>query len=288
MPIARTGASLSNGNFVPKTFSTLMQALYHTTHVVPLISNRDYEGDINKVGDTVYIRKTPSVETFDYTIGQDLEKQGTLADDMTSLTIDYGTYFNVPLNDVDEFMSDIDIQKIVGVQGALAIGDRIERRVLQSVWSSASSTITAAAVDATNALKFVRQSALALTQLNVPDDKRWMVLDPIFAYFLLGSELRLATTTGGINNTNSTYKIAQPICGFDIYVSNNLLANGSTSKILFGHMDALSFASKFQKSEIVRDTKDFADLVRSLSLYGYKVTKAEAMGCINVTSFGAL
>ena len=288
MSLQRTGGSLPNGNFIPKQFSTYMQAIYHSTHMVPLIANRDYEGDINKPGDTVYIRKKPSVQVFDYVIGEDLEKQTNLADDMTALSIDYGNYFNIPINDVDAFLSDIDVQKGVADEGAISIGDRIEKRVLQSIWASAGSTINAAAVDSTNALKFLRQAALAMQQLNVPDNKLWCVIDPIFAYFLLGSELRLATTTGGTNTTNSTYKIQQPLCGFDVYVSNNLLANATTSKILFGHMDALSFASKFQKSEVVRDTKDFADLIRTLVVYGFKVTKAEALGCINVTNFGAL
>lgn len=288
MSLSRTGAYLPNGNFLPKQYSAYMQAIYHGTHVVPLIANRDYDGDINKPGDTVYIRKKPSISTFDYTIGQDLEKQASLADDVITLSIDYGTYFNVPINDVDEFLSDIDIQLAVADEGAVAIGDKIEQRVLQTIYASGTTTLTASALDSSTAIKYFRQAAMSLQQLNVPDNDLWAVIDPITYYFITGSSLNVATTTGGINKTLNTYKVEGKIAGFDVYVSNNLLAGTSTSKILFGHRDALAFASKFQKAEVVRDTKDFADLLRTLVVYGFKVVKPDAMGCINVTSFGTL
>jgi len=286
MSIPRTGAMLPNGNFNPKQFSTYMQAIYHATHVVPMISNRDYEGDINKKGDTVYIRRKPGVQVFDYTIGQDLEKQTALADDLIPLTIDYASYFNIPLNDLDLFLSDIDVQQAVAEEGGFAIGDKIEQRVLQTIWSSAGSTIPTFAMSKATAIMAFAQMRMMFRQKNVPDSNNWAVIDPITAYCLGLSDLSRADVMGGAHaDLLKSGKPVDKIQGFDIYISNNTQASASTSKILCGHMDALAFASKFQKSETVRDPKDFVDLIRSIVAYGFKVTKTEALGCIDVTSF---
>lgn len=288
MSIDRTGGILPNGNFKPKQFSTYMLAKYHGTHVVPLIANTDYEGDINKKGDTVVIRKRPAIETFPYQIGGKLKKQQQLADDAIELSIDYGDYFNVPIGDVDSFMNDIDTQFLVADEGAIALGDTIEQRVLQSIYANAGSTVTAASVTSSNALIFVRQCALALNKKKVPQPGRWMVIDPIFAYFLLGSELRLATTTGGTNDTNFSGELDRPVCGFKLYMSHNLHGDDTHCKALFGHRDALAFGAKITKSETVRDTEDFQDLIRSLVCYGFKVVSEDALGLLDVTSYGSL
>ena len=115
-----------------------------------------------------------------------------------------------------------------------------------------------------------------------------MVIDPITAYFLLGSELRLATTTGGTNEMIQTGELDKPIAGFKLFMSNNLQASASAAKVIFGHRDALTFAAKITKSETVRDTEDFQDLIRSLVVYGFKAVQSDAFGCMDVTSFGTL
>jgi hypothetical protein len=279
---------LPNGNFRPKQYSTYMLAKYHGTHVVPLIANSDYEGDINKKGDTVVIRKKPTIQTFPYTIGGGLKKQQALADDAIELSVDYGDYFNVPLNDIDAFMNDIDTQFQVMDEGAIALGDTIEQRVLQSIWASAGSIVTAPAVNSQNAQKFVRRCSLALNKKKIPKENRWMIIDPTFAYFLLGSELRLATTTGGSNEMSYTGELDKPISGFKLFMSHNLMADDTQSKIVFGHRDALAFAAKITKTETVRDTEDFQDLLRSIVCYGFKAVQEDALGCLDVTSFDDL
>ncbi|MEY2655271.1 MAG: hypothetical protein RLZZ524_2299, partial [Pseudomonadota bacterium] len=63
---------------------------------------------------------------------------------------------------------------------------------------------------------------------------------------------------------------------------SNLLSkvNATDFRILFGQKRAISFASQFVKTETLRSTETFADLVRGLKVWGVKVTKPEAMGVI--------
>lgn len=289
MAIARTGAILPNKNYIPTLYSTLMQAKYYADNVVPHISNHDYSGEISKVGDVVTIRKRPSVEVKSYTVNQELETQTSLLDETLTLSIDYADYFNVPISDVDRFQSDIEFQSIVLDEGAKALATTVETRVLQSIYSSATSTVTASALDSTNALKFLLQASLKLNQLNVPQDNRFVVIDPITAYFLNLSDLKAAYLTGeGSTPLRSGIAVEKPVAGFKVYISNNLSATGSISHIVAGHMDALCFASQISKVETIRNPKDFGDLLRSLISYGFKVTQPDALVHVNVTSFGSL
>ena len=71
---------------------------------------------------------------------------------------------------------------------------------------------------------------------------------------------------------------------FTIYLSNLLpsgvaggLAAGETA-CFFGTKQALTFASQFTKMESIRSERSFANLLRGLQVYGYKVTTGVAMG----------
>ena len=60
----------------------------------------------------------------------------------------------------------------------------------------------------------------------------------------------------------------------------NNFADSSTSnyyKVLSGHMSAVSTASHIAKTEVVRDTDSFSDIVRGLHVYGVKVLRPEAI-----------
>ncbi len=289
MSIARQGGILPQRNFIPQLYTTRLQAKYYADNVVPLIANHDYDEDVSKMGDTVNIRKRTQVDIKDYTLGQDLVTQDALADDAIQLTIDYGDYFAVPVRDVDRFQSDIDFATNALDEAAKALSTKAERRVLQSIYTVAGSTVTAAALDATNALKFLMQASLKLNQANAPQADRWAIIDPITAYFMNLSDLRYAYLTGDPGTPlRSGISVDKPVAGFKVYISNNLNANASISKILCGHRDALCFASQISETETVRNTADFGDILRGLNIYGYKVTKPEALVLVDVTSFGAL
>lgn len=289
MSIARQGNILPNRNFIPTLYSARLQAKYYADNVVPLISNHDYDGEISKLGDTVNIRKRPSVDIRDYVLGQDLVNQDSVADDYIQLTIDYADYFSIPIRDVDKFQTDIDFATILLDEAAKAASTKAERRVLQSIYTSATSTVTASALDSTNALKFLLQCSLKLNQLNVPQEDRWAIIDPITAYFLNLSDLKAAYLTGeGSTPLRSGMAVDKPVAGFKVYISNNLNATASIAKVITGHRDALCFASQINETETLRNQSDFGNILRGLNVYGYKVVKPEALCLMDVTSFGSL
>ena len=78
-----------------------------------------------------------------------------------------------------------------------------------------------------------------------------------------------------------------PVHGFNLYKSTALNLSGTdiitatgTSnqfKVLFGHISSVATASHIAKTEVVRDTDSFADIIRGLHVYGQKVLRTEAV-----------
>lgn len=128
---------------------------------------------------------------------------------------------------------------------------------------------------------------------SVPKEGRWVVIDPVFEEFLMDENSKLMNNDWGGNEDLMNGKImAGKLRGFRIYRSNNLpyLGTGSgtvasTSSrdasnlgfIVAGHDSAVATASQINKTEKIRSTDTFADVVRGLHLYGRKILRPESL-----------
>lgn len=286
MAIAKQGAILPNGNFNPQLYSSLLQAAYFESNLVPLLANHDYDGEISKVGDTVNIRKRPNIDIRDGVIGQDLVEQASIADEYLQLTIDYFDYFNVPVDDIQKFQADVDLTSVFFDQAAKSLATKAEKRVLQSIYTSATSTVSvSAAMTSATVIQWIAQCALKMDNLLVPKEGRWLCIDNSTAYLLNLSDLKAAYITGEGASTLRTYDaISRPIAGFQVYATTNLSITSTTAKAMAGHKDALCFASQINDTETLRNPKAFGDLIRGKNVYGFKVTKPDALCLLDISN----
>jgi len=142
--------------------------------------------------------------------------------------------------------------------------------------------------------------ASVLDEQNVPDSDRWLIIDPATRMSLMNSKLAQAHLMGDPTSPVRNGRIGV-IDRFTVYVSNQLpyAAAGTATAwysgfgdestitsagtdlkrraIIAGHKSAISFASQMAKTEQLRNPNDFGDLVRGLNIFGYKVTKPEAL-----------
>ena len=141
--------------------------------------------------------------------------------------------------------------------------------------------------------------ASVLDEQNVPDSERFLVIDPATRLLLLQSDLKQVQITGDSTSPMRNGMIGK-IDRFPVYLSNQLptiAANGTAwisgdgtetsvtaltnvnkrRAIIAGHKSAISFASQMTKTEQLRNPTDFGDLVRSLQVFGHKVTKPESL-----------
>lgn len=144
-------------------------------------------------------------------------------------------------------------------------------------------------------LQILNRMRRLLDQQNVPEDGRWVVLDPIFIELLNDENSKLVNNDyasgqnagGQLRNGQIT---AGKIRGFTVYQSNNLPSIGtgpgtiSTSGsgshygvIVAGHAAAAATAQQLTKTEKLRSTDSFGDIVRGMHLYGRKIIRSEGL-----------
>ena len=81
-------------NFIPSVWSARILETLNKAHVYTGLMNRDYEGEISALGDTVKINSIGRVTIGTYTKNTDISSAETLTDAQTTLSINVARYFN--------------------------------------------------------------------------------------------------------------------------------------------------------------------------------------------------
>lgn len=289
----------STSRFIPEIWSGKMQEKFYLATVFGEIANTNWEGEIKNSGDTVRIRTIPDLAIRSYTKGQSLvyeQPESAYVD----LLIDKGKYWAFDAEDVDQKQADINFVEKFSNDAAEQMKIAIDSDVLNGVYGDANSsnigitagvksgafdlgtTAASEAIDKTNVLDYIVDCGSVLSEQNLPENERWMVIPTWFANLIKKSDLKDASMTGDAKSTLRNGRIGM-IDNFMLYVSNNYTGVSDTNtcyNVLFGHKSAITFASQVVKTEKIRNQNTFGDLVRGLNVYGYKVVTPKALGVL--------
>ena len=270
-------------NFIPTIWSARLLQNMNEAHVFASLANRDYEGEITQVGDTVKINAIGRVTVGTYTKNTNITAAETLTDAQSTLVIDKANFFNFQVDDIDKAQ-----QKPKVMDAAMREAGYGLSRAVDVILAAIHTTTPAAnkiGADAASAkLGGVLTAGLALydylvdlkvilDENNAPDDgKRWVVV-PAWAEGMLLKDPRFvnATETGNQIRTNGLIGKA---AGLNVYMSNNVTNDAQTVKtyrIIAGHPAALSYADQINGVEAYRPELRFASAVKGLHLWGFKV-----------------
>ena len=268
----------SEVNFIPEVFSKLLQAKFYKKSILPAISNTDYEGEISGQGEKVTIRTVPAVTINNYA-GTITTQELTTA--KVEMLIDKAKYYSFKVDDV--LAAQADINMLEGASSDASEGMRIavETDVLAASVTGATTIGAQTTITAANILANILAIATSLDTLNIPEEGRFIVLNPAQISLLKQSELRQAYLTGDSTSPLRNGKVGM-VDRFNVYQSNMLYkpASGSDAgytHVLAGHPKGLSFASQFTNTETVRMESTFGDQVRGLKVFGSKVVTPDAL-----------
>ena len=307
--------NLPSGNFTPQIFSQKVLKFFRRASVAEDITNTDYTGEIENFGDTVNIIKEPTITVSQYTRGSVVNTQD-LADDQITLTVDQANAFAFKIDDIEERQSHINFEALATSSGAFSLKRKYDANVLQAIsdgagiagaddasvsggltttntsLGTASSPINVEADDA--GINLMLLMARVLDDQSVPEENRWFVAPPIFyeKMFQAGNKIAEVQVTGDASS-NLRNGLATPgtLAGFQCYKSTALNSTSGTDQvtmtglatdasenvILAGHISAAATASHIAKTEVVRSTESFSDVVRGLHVFGRKVLRPEAI-----------
>ncbi len=308
-------ANLPSGNFAPEIFSQKVLKFFRRASVVEDITNTDYAGEIENFGDTVRIIKEPTVTVSAYTRGSVVNAQD-LADDQITMVVDNANAFAFKIDDIEERHSHVNFEALATSSGAFALKRKYDANVLQAMSDGAGIagaddaslsgglTTTNSALGTASApinvetddagINLMLLMARSLDDQSVPEENRWFVAPPIFyeKMFQAGNKMAEVQVTGdGTSPLRNGLAVPGTLAGFRCYKSTALNSTAGTDQvtlsgvatdasenvILAGHMSSTSTASHIAKTEVVRSTESFSDVIRGLHVFGRKVLRPEAM-----------
>ena len=307
--------NLPSGNFAPEIFSQKVLKFFRRASVVEDITNTDYAGEIENFGDTVRIIKEPTVTVSSYTRGSVVNAQD-LADDQITMVVDNANAFAFKIDDIEERHSHVNFEALATSSGAFALKRKYDANVLQAMSDGAGLagaddaslsgglTTTNSALGTASApingetddagINLMLLMARTLDDQSVPEENRWFVAPPIFyeKMFQAGNKMAEVQVTGDDTSPlRNGLAIPGALAGFRCYKSTALNSTAGTAQVtlsgvatdasenivLAGHMSSTSTASHIAKTEVVRSTESFSDVIRGLHVFGRKVLRPEAM-----------
>lgn len=277
--------------FIPKLWSARLLNALDKSHVFANVVNRDYEGEIKKMGDTVHINTIGAVTIGTYTQNTDFSSgPETLATTDQTLTIDQAKYFNFQVDDIDKAQAAGDIMDKAMTRAAYGLADASDKYIAGILAGAAdtSNTVSASAVALTssNVYENVVKMRTILDKANVPTAGRWLVIPPeMYALILLDD--RFVKTGGEMAEGILRTGLVAQAAGFDIYLSNNCVSANVSDKVTYtitGGVDsAATYAEQIVSTEAYRPEKRFADAVKGLHVYGAKVVDKAQIACLKAT-----
>ncbi len=282
-----------SGNFIPEIWSGKLIENFYDATVLAAISNTNYEGEIRRMGDTVNIRTTPEITIKTYVKGQTLSVENPDKPKI-QLVIDKGEYFACIEDDVDKVQADINLMDTWSKDASERMKIKIDQRVLTDILPDISAdnkgatagrisnnidlgtTGSPIAVTKTNVLEYIVDIGTVLDEANAPESDRFIIIPAKMAGLIKKSDLKDASLTGDSVSVLRNGRLGM-IDRFTVYMSHNLSVSSGKFSIIAGHKMGFTFASQMTEMETIRSESTFGNIIRGLQVYGYKVTKPEAL-----------
>lgn len=276
-------------NFQPTIWSaTLLDTLKNSlVFGAPAVVNRNYEGEIRAGGTSVKITSISDPTVSDYVKDTDLSVQA-LTDATRSLLIDKQKAFAFEVDDLDAVQSQNGgaLMTQAATQAAYALRNIADGIIAAEMKNNAlaGNKLGAKAVSSVDlAFQLLVDMRTKLTKNNVPNEGRWVIVNPELYGKLLADARFINAQASGSTDPLLNGRVGRAL-GFDVFESNNCAAGASTGTIITaGYVGATSFADQIVQVEAARMEKRFADLLKGLHVYGTKVIRPEGLVTADVT-----
>lgn len=183
---------MSLNNFIPEVWGREMLVTLRKALVFGSLVNRDYEGDIANMGDTVRINSIGDITISSYVKDTDIAAAQALTDAQTVLSIDQAKYFNFSISDVDQAQQQPKVMQEAMSFAGYRLADTIDQFIAglyvnaatANLIGTSAAPVTVTAPTQTNVgggttvYDEIVVLGQKLTENNVPRQGRWCVIPP--------------------------------------------------------------------------------------------------------------
>lgn len=273
---------MSYNNFIPKIWSKAINRELERAMVFAEDCNRQYEGDVKQMGDTVKIlgvgKPTITKQVGGSIILDDAE---TVEDTSVEMLINRIAYFNYLVDDIDRRQAVGGLMDALSKESSEGVANAMDEDIaaLAALDDAPKLYKTTKAVTVENILDEFDLAVEKLMENDVkPETKIVATVSPWVKTLLRKAYVQLDTDNsemiknGYVGRYNNLY----------IKVSNNTHKNADNgSDIMIRTQRAVAFANPLTHVEPYRPEKRFADAVKGFVLYGTKIVRPKEMIVLN-------
>jgi hypothetical protein len=250
------------------------------------VCNRDYDGEVNKKGNTVKIASIGAVTVADYTRNADINDPENISDDVQTLLIDQAKYFNFVVDSVDRAQQNVNSLDEAMRRAAWSLRSYADSYLAGLMEDSVQSGNTIGSAETPtvptkdDAYEYLVDLGVLLDQGNTPTVDRFAVVPAWFHGMLLKDDrfVRSGTARGDRRLRNGEVGEA---AGFTILKSNNVPNEaGEEYKIIAGHSMGTTYVEQILDVQTYKPEKRFGDAVKGLHVYGSKVVRPECLAML--------
>lgn len=270
--------------FIPEIWSAMMleSLKKELVYAGPGVANRDYEGEIANMGDTVRIRSISRPTVASYTKGSTTITPEQLTDAQRSLVIDQAKFFAFEVDDIDAAQSPGGELEGGLMEAVYALRDTADQYVasLYTGAQSANQIGTVSVTTAALAYTQLRRLKVKLDEANVPQQGRFVVVPAWYHGLLLEEDKFVRVDASGTDQALRNGIVGRAL-GFDVLMSNNApLVTGDDYAVIAGYPKAISFAEQINKVEAYRPEDSFSDALKGLHVYGAKLVRPDGIATV--------
>lgn len=273
---------MSYNNFIPKIWSKAINRELERAMVFAEDCNRQYEGDVKQMGDTVKILGVGK-PTIRKQVGGSiiLDDAETVEDTSVEMVINRIAYFNYLVDDIDRRQAVGGLMDALSKESSEGVANAMDEDIaaLAALDDAPKLYKTTKAVTVENILDEFDLAVEKLMENDVkPETKIVATVSPWVKTLLRKAYVQLDTDNsemiknGYVGRYNNLY----------IKVSNNTHKNADNgSDIMIRTQRAVAFANPLTHVEPYRPEKRFADAVKGFVLYGTKIVRPKEMIVLN-------
>lgn len=275
---------MSYSNFIPTIWNETINHELERAHVFVADTNRQYEGDVQKAGDTVRILGIgkPTITTTVTKNGSiSLTTPEVVGDSSASLLIDHVSYFNYKVDDIDKRQAVGGIMDALSKETSEALAQ--EEDLAVSALSSASEAVlkdaSATQIDTTNVLSYIDDGLEKLYENDVtPNSEITLTVPPWFYMILKQAYIKLDTDNSDMLENGRVGRYGNVI----VRMSNNVAKDANDNSLIqLKTTKAIAYAKPMTHTEPYRPESSFSDAVKGFILYGTRIVRPKEMIILN-------
>lgn len=274
---------MSYNNFIPTVWAEAIERDLARKAVFAEDCNQKYEGNVQKMGDSVRIlgvgKPTITKQVGGEIVLQDPEK---VEDTSVTMLINRIAYFNYMVDDIDKRQAAGGVMEALSEESSEGLANAMDVDIAALAADKGAVKLygSTQSITADNVLDTLDEAVQKLQENDVPADAKIVATVPPWYLTLLRKAYeRLDTDNSQMLKNGRVGRYNNVI----IKMSNNVNAiSGGGSNIMVRTQRALAFANPLTHTEPYRPEKRFSDAVKGFCLYGTKIVRPKELIVMNV------